>query len=159
MKKIKFPKIDIARLGEGALNLLKENSGTIAGGLTMIGMALLCKKLNLPYQVLTDPYSFESYGVTRSNGQTTKLVLIPNNSLEASMSALYEGISADDWESTKEDAANKIFSILSANRDDLQDSTKTYAINLIRGINEKSRWNSTKEHNNRLIARIGKGDI
>lgn len=151
-------KNNCVKIGNGVGCLLKENSGTIVGGFVMIGMALLCKKFEVPYQVLTDPFVFSS-GTNSAPTQNTKLVIVPNNALEASMGAIYDGISKDDWESTKENAARRIFTILSNAKensdDDISEGTKTYAINLLKGISDKSSWNSTKDHINTLIAKIG----
>ncbi len=153
-------KIDFRKIGDGALALLKTNAGTLIGGATMIGLGLLCKKFDIPYQVLTEPFGGGYVGSSRTYVQPqTKLVLMPNNSIEASMAAIYEGLNADDWESTKESAARQIMSILVSRKGELQESTKTYAVNLLRGISEKSNWNSTKNHMNEMIAKIGKGDF
>ena len=151
--------IDFAKLGRGILNLLQSNAGTITGGLSMIALALLCKKLNIPYQVLTEPMTTDySINATTPTG-AAKMFLVPNNATEASMAAIYDGVSTKDWESSKEKAADQIYSILVSQKDGPTESTKTYAINLLRGIYEKSDWNSTKDHVNRLIAKIGKGEF
>ena len=152
-------KIDFKKIGEGAVSLLKANAGTLVGGITMIALGLACKKFDIPYQVLTEPFGGGYFGSKTSSGPNTKLVLIPNNSIEASMAAIYEGLDADDWDSTKETAARQIMSILTSRKSELQESTKTYAINLLRGIAEKSSWNSTKDHMNGMIAKIGKGEF
>lgn len=158
MKTKEQMRIDFMKLGEGAWNLVKGNSGTLVGGLCMIGMALLCKRLEIPYQVLTDPFTVDAKSKKYSDSGT-KLFLVPNNAIEASMAAIYDGVQSDDWESTKQAAAEQIMAILSANKESLSENSKTYAINLIRGLAGKSRWSSTKDSMNRLIAKIGKGEF
>ena len=149
-------KVNVARICMGILNTIKENSGAVAGGLTMLGIAAMCKKLNLPYQVFTEPFNFNGYSV-----RAPKLLLVPNNAIEASMFAIYEGVSDNDFDSRKQTAADQIYSVLvTANKnEELSENTKTYAINLLRGIIEKSFWSSTKDHITHLITKIGKGDI
>lgn len=149
-------KVDFKKIGNNALNIFKENSGTFISGGIMICLALLCKKFDIPYQVLTDPIGggFTSRGDSK---EQTRLLLIPNNSIEASMGAIYDGLNKDDWDSTKEAAAKQIMSILASRKNDLDESTKTYTIGLLRGISEKCTWDSTRSSINRMIANIGKG--
>ena len=151
-------KVDFKKFGNNALNVLKANSGTFVSGGIMICLALLCKKFDIPYQVLTDPFG-GNYKIGGSNKEAAKLLLIPNNSIEASMAAIYDGLDKDDWESTKNTAAKQIMSILSSRKNDLDESTKTYAIGMLRGISEKCTWNSTKDTINSMIAKIGKDDF
>lgn len=150
-------KVDFKKFGNNALNVLKANSGTFVSGGIMICLALLCKKFDIPYQVLTDPFT-GNYKIGGSK-ENAKLLLIPNNSIEASMAAIYDGLDNDDWDSTKDAAARQIMSILSSRKNDLDESTKTYAIGMLRGISEKCTWNSTKDTINRMIAKIGKDDF
>ena len=145
----------LIRFGSGLGQIFKDNSGTIIGGGIMLGMALLCKRLDVPYQVLTDPFDFGTAAKTPTKG---KFILLPNNATEAAMSAIYDTLDSDDWDTTKEDAANKIYKILveaKKNSDGVSENTKTYAINLLRGIVEKIYWSSTKERVNQLIVKIG----
>lgn len=155
-------KINWDNIGNNFMSAVSQNSGLLISGFLMIGLSLLCKKLNIPYQVLTDPIGISSYnrGITIRSTQsddTTKIYLMPNNAVEASMAAIYENLKSDDWDSTKKEAASNIMDILNANVGNLSESTKTYAINILRGISNKATWTSTKNEINQYITEIGMG--
>lgn len=156
-------RINWDNIGNNLMSAVSQNSGVLISGFLMIGLSLICKKLNIPYQVLTDPIGVSSYnrGITIRNSRgddTTKIYLMPNNAVEASMAAIYEGLKSSDWDSTKKEAAENIMDILNANVGNLSESTKTYAINILRGIANKAYWDSTKKEINQYIAEIGIGN-
>jgi hypothetical protein len=153
------------KIGENIFNIFKSNSSLLFSGFTMIGLSLLCKKLNIPYQILTDPFT----GINSTNNFTIRrgsdyisdmdtIYLMPNNAVEASMATIYKSLKPNDWESVKSDAASNIMDILSANSGNLSESTKIYAINILRGISDKANWNSTKNEINQYITEIGMGN-
>lgn len=133
-------KIDFAKVGKGILSVLQSNGGTIVGGCTMIGLALLCKKLNLPYEVLLDSnqynprQTYSNCGATESNN----LVLIPSNMIESSISAILSSAKNTSSTYTKETAIKKIVSILEANKENLDERTLQYAIVALRSIGKST---------------------
>ena len=148
-------KVDFAKIGESATNLLRQNSSTIVGGLLMIGLGLLCKKLELPVETVTNPY--DSFWPVETKGQTPKLVLIPNNTVESSVCAIANAAIKTTSNYSKEQAAKKIMEVLRSNKAELSDPTKQFAITSLRYIADSSYSSYTKEQLFNKIAEIGKG--
>jgi len=154
-------KFNYQKFGSWIGSVLQSNSGTIVGGLSMIGLALLCRKLNIPYQVLTDPY----YG-TRSkihpvddSRDDFSLVYLPNDAIEASISAIYDGAVHADFDSQRTAAVREIVSILAARKNDISDATKTYAITTLRMISKKMDFDSGRKTITQYISKIAKGEF
>ena len=148
-------KVDFAKIGEGALNLLRQNSSTIVGGALMIGLGLLCKKLDLPVGTVTNPY--DNFWPMEARSHSAKLVLIPNNTVESSVCAIANAAIKSTSGYSKEQAAKKIMEVLRANKADLTDSTKQFAITSLRYIADSAYSSYTKELLFNKIAEIGKG--
>lgn len=152
MISVKKINIDTQQIENSVKGFLKSTLGTIIGSVCITGISAVCRKLDLP--TAFNPYDFEP--------MKPRLMLVPTNAVEASMVAIYESLSRGDWDSTKENSARQIYSILKESYDkdsQIQDSTKTFAISLLRDISSMASWNSTKERINDYIVKIGKGDI
>ena len=130
-------KIDWTRIGQSTVSIIQRNSGIIVGGLSMIGLALLCKKLNLPYDVLTDPFGNGTVSIrprtVDARPMTSNIMFLPSNSVEASIAALCDNAKSMSSSFYKCNAVSDIYNLLFS-VDDLDDSTKTYAIMAIRSI-------------------------
>ena len=155
---MKLKKIDWQKVGKNVEGLIRDNAGTIVSGSMMIALALICRKLDIPYQVLTDPYHIPIKTCSEKPA-TTSIYLMPNNPIEASIAAVANGTKDMDFDSTKERAAEKIMSILSANKNNLNDSTKNYAISMLQSISDTLTFDSTKSRVLNMIVKIGKDDF
>lgn len=154
-------KIDFKKFGDWTAEMLRNNSSTIVGGLGMIGLALLCRKLNIPYTVLTDNYG--SYGRSYEPSryyepQETQLIFMPSDPVEASISAIYNGAISCDFDSQRTAAAKEIMAVLAAHKD-LPASTLTFAISTLRAISAKMDFDSGRRTITAMISKIGKGEI
>lgn len=150
-------KINFARIGEGALNLFKQNGATIVGGLIMIGLGLLCKKLDLPVETVSNPY--DSFFSVEPKKPDVRLVLIPNNTVESSVSAIANAAIKSASSYSKGEASRKIMDVLRSNKTELSDATKRFAITSLRYIADSTSSNYTKEEIFNKIAEIGKGAL
>lgn len=148
-------KINFARIGEGALNLFKQNGATIVGGLIMIGLGLLCKKLDIPVETVSNPY--DSLFSVEPKKPDVRLVLIPNNTVESSVSAIANAAIKSASSYSKEQASKKIMDVLRSNKAELSDTTKQFAITSLRYIADSTSSSYTKEQIFNRIAEIGKG--
>ena len=162
MSKFNFKKPDWSKVGLWCADMLRSNSGTIVGGLSMIGLALLCRKLNIPYSVLTDPF----VGGTNRNtyygndsGKVSQLIYLPSDAIEASIAAIYDNAMHADFDSQRCSAAKEIYSILSARKNDISDTTKTYAITILRQICDHMDFDSGRKNVMAYISMIGKGEL
>lgn len=155
---MKLKNIDWQKIGKNVGGLIRDNAGTLVSGSMMVALALICRKLDIPYQVLTDPYHvpIKTYPEKQAS---TSIYLIPNNPVEASIAAVANSAKDMDFDSTKERAAEKIMSILGANKDNLNDSTKNYAISMLQSISDTLDFDSTKSRILNLIVKIGKDDF
>ena len=150
------------KFGNWTGEMLKSNSAMIVSGVTMIGFALLCRKLNIPYQVLTDPFVGNSrkgtyYG--NDTGKVSQFIYLPSDAVEASIAAIYDGAANADWDSQRAAAAKEIFDILKVRKDDISDSTKTYAITMLRQICDEMDFDSGRRAVMSYISKIGKGEL
>lgn len=156
-------KIDFKKLGSWTLELLRNNSSSIFGGLSMIGLALLCKKLNLPYAVLTDtPYGedhcFSNHG--RDVQGLNSVVLLTNDPVEVSIGSIYEAATTYSFDSQKIKAARDIFGILSANKNKITNpGVYSYAITTLKNLSQAMSFDSSKKEVLDLITKIGRGEI
>ena len=153
MKKINWQKVSA-----WSLDMLRTSGKPILGGLGMIGLSLLCKKLDVPYQVLLDP----SYSTTRSvraAAITPGLVMMPNNKVEAAINAIYENIRSQASDYYRYESAKKIVEILEENAIDLSDRTVSYAIMALNNISQTISSSYYKNCLTDEIAKIAKGDL
>ena len=148
------------KFGSWTGDMLRQNSGTIVGGISMIGLALLCRKLNIPYQVLTDPFGGVKGPSYKDNtGRTASIVYIPSDAVEASIAAIYDGALNSDWDSQRCAAAKEIFEILVAQKDNTSDATKTYAITILKQLSEEMDYDSGRRTVTQIISKIGRGQF
>lgn len=156
-------KIDFRKLGDWTLELLRNNSSSIFGGLSMIGLALLCKKLNLPYAVLTDTpcvedRCFSNHG--RDVQGSNSVVLLTNDPVELSIESVYEAASTYSFDSQKVKAARDIIGILSANKDkNTNPGIYSFAIATLKKLSQTMLFDSSKKEVLDLITKIGRGEI
>lgn len=163
MSKFNFKKPDWSKVGMWCADIFRNNSSTIVGGMSMIGLALLCRKLNIPYTVLTEPFT-GSYGRRTSYRQNSEphqvsLMYLPSDAIEASIAAIYDGALNQDFDSQRISSAKEIFNIIAARKDDISDATKTYAITVLRQIAEEMDFDSGRKAVIQLISKIGKGEL
>lgn len=152
-------KIDFKKIGLWGCEMLRNNSSTIVGGLSMIGLALLCRKLNIPYTVLTDGYSSrDTYSSRDLNTKPIPLMYLPSDPIEASISAIYDSSERSDFDSQRVNAAKEIMAILAAH-EELPESTLTYAISTLRTIAGSMDFDSGRREITKIIAKIGKGEF
>lgn len=132
----------------------------VSGGAT-IGLALLCKKLNIPYDVLTDPYGLrvESKASGNQSSYPSTIMLLPNNPIEAGIAAVTSTISTSSSEYYIAQAADQIKDILSSNQSSISASTMTYAITMLRTLADKCRSSYYRNEIIEIIADISKGDF
>ncbi len=139
------------------MDSVKANGRLIIGGLGMITLGVICKKLNIPYQVLTNPVYTQKHDAS----DPSQIVYISNDPIVTSIGAIY--ISAKDmvFDSSKYDAAKEIVSILSANKKlgKLSDYATSYAITVLQAIGNEMTFSSSKNDINKLISEIAKGEF
>lgn len=158
MSKFNFKNIDWAKVGYWTADMLKSNSGTIVGGLSMIGLAMLCRKLNIPYTVLTEPYTGKSYVKPEVPKPATPILYFPSDTVEASIQAIYDNALNADFDSQRCAAGREITSIVSARKDDISEATKTYAISYLRLIADEMDFDSGRKTIMSYISKIAKGE-
>ena len=161
MKKINWLNA-LKKFGLWTGDVLRSNQATIVGGMTMIGFALLCRKLNIPYQVLTDPFVGGGkrntyYG--NDSGKVSQFIYLPSDAIEASIAAIYDGALNANFDTQRTAAAREIFNILVARKDDISDATKTYAITVLRQIVDEMDFDTGRRQVLTLISKIGKGEL
>lgn len=149
------------KFGNWTGDMLRQNSGMIVGGVTMISLALLCRKLNIPISVLTDPFVGGTKNTYYGNdsGKVSQLVYLPSDAIEASIGAIYDSAMRADFDSQRCSAAKEIYSILSARKNDITDATKTYAITILRQICDHMDFDSGRKNVMAYISMIGKGEL
>lgn len=142
-------------------NFVKSNSATIVGGLSMIGLALLCKKLDIPYQVLTDPYYKVSTRSDRhDNYPAPAFYLMPNNPGEAAIASIIDAAVKYDYDYKKVEAARQVLSVVESKEenDECDTSLVTYAITALQRLTDSMDYDYQKENVLKIIASLGKGD-
>ena len=128
MSKFNFKKPDWNKVGMWCADIFRNNSGTIIGGMSMIGLALLCRKLNIPYTVLTDPLRGTTYVKPEAPKVSQQILYFPSDATEAAIQAIYENALNADFDSQRIAAGREIMTIVEAHKDDISEATKTYAI-------------------------------
>lgn len=158
MKKIN---INWSRIASTVASAAQSSAAPIFTGLGMMGLALLCKKLDVPYQVLLDPsYTMNArkssmHSVT---AQTGPLMFLPGNSTEAAINAIVDSMSSNDADYYICQSAEKIYEMLGDASEPVSDQTRTHAIMAINNLS-KMMWSSYyKKKASDLIAKIGCGD-
>lgn len=159
MNKFNFKKVDWSRVGNWTADMLRSNSGTIVGGLSMIGLALLCRKLNIPYTVLTEPFTGRTYVKPEVPKPATPILYFPSDAVEASIQAIYDGALEADFDSQRCAAGREILSIVSARKDDISEATKTYAISYLRLIADEMDFDSGRKTIMSYISKIAKNEL
>jgi hypothetical protein len=159
MSKFNFKNINYQKIGDWMMDMLRSNSGTIVGGLSMIGLAMLCRKLNIPYTVLTEPYTGRSYVKPEAPNAATPILYFPSDAVEASIQAIYDGALNADFDSQRCASAREIMSIISARKDDISETTKTCAISYLRLIADEMDFDSGRKTIMSYISKIAKGEL
>ena len=159
MSKFNFKNINYQKIGDWMMDMLRTNSGTIVGGLSMIGLAMLCRKLNIPYTVLTEPYTGKSYVKPEVPKPATPILYFPSDAIEASIQAIYDGALNADFDSQRCAAGKEILSIITARKDDISEATKTYAISYLRLIADEMDFDSGRKTIMSYISKIAKGEL
>jgi len=153
-------KLNYEKLAAWFLEAFKANGGTIIGGLSMIGLSLLCRKLGVPYQVLTDPiYGRTTYSNRSQSDPRQTLYLMPTDAVEASIAAIYNSALSLDFDSQKVAAAREIMSVITARKNDIPDTTVTYAISMLQALAKTMDFDSNKRTITQFISKLGKGDF
>lgn len=155
MRKVRI-NVDYRKLGEMTMNFFRSSSGTVVSGLIMIGLGMLCKKLDIPYEVLTEPNYFSN--TSRVVDNKSSIVFIPNNSVEASIAAICDNAKNMSNDFYKNESVSQIIEILEE-QPDVTENDKSYAIWCIRSIMSSTRGSFYRNEMNRAILKIGKGDI
>lgn len=132
----------------------------VSGGAT-IGLALICKKLNIPYDVLTDPYGLrvESKPSYSKGSTQPSIMMVPNNPVEAGIAAVASTISTSTSEYYIHQAAEQIKDIMGSQQDYITGSTRTYAITMLKTLADKCRSTYYRNEIIEIIADISKGDF
>lgn len=159
MSKFNFKKPDWSKVGMWCADIFRNNSSTIVGGLSMIGLAMLCRKLNIPYTVLTEPYTGRSYVKPEAPKANAQILYFPSDAVEASIQAIYDGALNADFDSQRCAAGKEILSIVSARKDDISEATKTYAISYLRLIADEMDFDSGRKTIMSYISKIAKGEF
>lgn len=159
MSKFNFKNINYQKIGDWMMDMLRSNSGTIVGGLSMIGLAMLCRKLNIPYTVLTEPYTGKSYVKPEVPKTNAQILYFPSDAVEASIQAIYDGALNADFDSQRCAAGREIMSIVSARKNDISEATKTYAISYLRLIADEMDFDSGRKTIMSYISKIAKGEF
>lgn len=159
MSKFNFKNINYQKIGDWMTDMLRTNSGTIVGGLSMIGLAMLCRKLNIPYTVLTEPYTGKSYVKPEAPKTNAQILYFPSDAVEASIQAIYDGALNADFDSQRCAAGKEILSIVSARKNDISEATKTYAISYLRLIADEMDFDSGRKTIMSYISKIAKGEF
>ena len=159
MSKFNFKNINYQKIGDWMMDMLRTNSGTIVGGLSMIGLAMLCRKLNIPYTVLTEPYTGKSYVKPEAPKANVQILYFPSDAIEASIQAIYDGALNADFDSQRCAAGKEILSIVSARKNDISEATKTYAISYLRLIADEMDFDSGRKTIMSYISKIAKGEL
>lgn len=153
-------KVNYEKLAAWFLEAVRANGGTIVGGLSMIGLSLLCRKLGVPYQVLTDPVYGRTTYSNRSQGNPQQtLYLMPTDAVEASIAAIYNSALTMDFDSQKIAAAREIMSIIASKKNNVPDTTVTYAISVLQALSKTLDFNSNKRIMTQFISKLGKGEF
>lgn len=154
-------KLNYEKLAAWFLEAFKANGGTIIGGLSMIGLSLLCRKLGVPYQVLTDPvYGRTTYSSRYQSDPRQTLYLMPTDAVEASIAAIYNSARTMDFDSQKIAAVREIMSIIASKKNEVpDDTTVTYAISMLQALAETMDFNSNKRIITQFISKLGKGEF
>lgn len=159
MSKFNFKKVDWTKVGNWTADMLRSNSATIVGGMSMIGLALLCRKLNIPYTVLTEPYTGRSYVKPEAPKTTQQILYFPSDATEAAIQAIYENALNADFDSQRIAAGREIMTIVEAHKDDISEATKTYAISHLRLIADEMDFDSGRSNIMRQISKIAKNEF
>lgn len=161
MSKFNFKSINYQSIANGFADLLRSNSGTIVGGLSMIGLALLCRKLNIPYTVLSEPFGtvrrYDLY--SKKDAEYQPFIYMPSDEIEGAIAAIYDVAAHADFDSQRLHAAKDIFDILAARKDEITSGTKVYATTTLRTISSHMDFDSGRRSITQLIAKIGKGEF
>ena len=159
MFRFSFKKPDWSKVGMWCADIFRNNSSTIVGGLSMIGLAMLCRKLNIPYTVLTEPYTGKSYVKPEVPTPATPILYFPSDAVEASIQAIYDGVLNADFDSQRIAAGREIMAIVEAHKDDISEATKTYAISYLRLIADEMDFDSGRSNIMRQISKIAKNEF
>ena len=159
MSKFNFKKPDWNKVGMWCADIFRNNSGTIIGGMSMIGLALLCRKLNIPYTVLTDPLRGTTYVKPEAPKVSQQILYFPSDATEAAIQAIYENALNADFDSQRIAAGREIMTIVEAHKDDISEATKTYAISYLRLIADEMDFDSGRSNIMRQISKIAKNEF
>lgn len=159
MSKFNFKKPDWGKVGMWCADIFRNNSSTIIGGMSMIGLALLCRKLNIPYTVLTEPYTGKSYVKPEVPKTSQQILYFPSDATEAAIQAIYDNAMNADFDSQRIAAGREIMEIIESHKDDISEATKTYAISYLRLIADEMDFDSGRSNIMRQISKIAKGEF
>ena len=126
----------------------------------MIGMALLCRHLDVPYQILSDPFCSVRFE-DRASKRDASIMLVPNNPIEASIAAICNNVTSNTTPYYVNKAACEVVDILKSHSD-LEDSTLTYAICMLQGLADKINPSYDTYYRSKImekISYIAKGEL
>lgn len=152
-------KLNWSKIGAGLYETLQNVAPPLLGGAGMICLSLICKKLNVPYQVLLDPSYSSPQRVVRSNPMTLPTMMaMTDNSTEMAIYAIYDGIKSQSSDYYKANAADQIFNLLGDSELPITEQTKKYAILCLNNISRSMRNGYYQNCVTDLVAKIAKGD-
>lgn len=127
-------------------NFVTNNGTAIVGSMLMAGVSFICIKYNIPIfgSTLTSSNSSDSFA------SRVREVYIPRNSVETAIGAVYDSAKSYTFGSDKVNAAKDIYKLLKK-QEDLDDSTKSFAINLMNKLSKSCRFASDRESISKLI--------
>lgn len=149
------------RFSKAAAETISENSGLFLSGLASLGLALLCKKLDIPLDSFNDTMHYDRPPRRNQNRniKPSNSYIIPRNAMESAISAIYTSANNAYTDSARKEFANEIFNMLKENRNSLDESTKIYTISIIQKIATACYSDSYKRDITKIISSIGKGNF
>lgn len=139
----------VKNIGENAVKFVKDNRGVILRVAETICIDILYKTLNIPMRYPTN-------GVFYRRDYTPVCdYIIPRNSVEAVVYAIYKSTISMSMDAYKIDGAKKIYKLI-CETDNVDDQTRAFAITLMSKIANSMLMDAYKDDVNDLISKIAK---
>lgn len=142
--------IDVKTFFKSCLNhgieFFKTNNNTFASIAMAAAIATISKKYDIPIGYNVQPNHQTSY---------QNIILIPRNSIEASILSIAKSAKSMSWDTDKVRAAENICQIV--NKNGISDETRSFAIAVLSDMAENTSWDTSKRKINKLIMDITKG--
>ena len=144
-------RIDIRKYLDKGGEFLRRNGKILTGIVMSAGMMYISNKFDVPLWTEARYTPYRTYRQT----DYTRRVIIPRNSVEASILSIAKSAESMDWDSDKIRAAEDICQIVMQNS--ISDETRSFAISVLSDIAEDLDWDTDKSRINKLIINIMKG--